>query len=284
MVFAGGTCLTKAHGLIDRMSEDIDFKVYLEEIPAGYSIEGQHSLASRLRNLHEKIEQRLKEIGFTFEDVSSFTENPLVRSSRRYYELSIDYSTAQQEGTTKIAALRPKLKLEIMVSPHSLSHEYKEISYLHRKLLGLSDSSSFELACIDLHTMLAEKVLAFLRRHAWLWSGNQRGSFDDALVRHIYDVSQLITSHPELLENTKNLFKYFVQQDVQQFGNQYPEFRNSPFSTLRDALQQAKTEQRLFIQKNFEKKLIPLLTTTDVVDFEVIFEKFCVVADALLNN
>jgi len=27
LVFCGGTCLSKAHGLIDRMSEDIDFKL-----------------------------------------------------------------------------------------------------------------------------------------------------------------------------------------------------------------------------------------------------------------
>jgi predicted nucleotidyltransferase component of viral defense system len=29
LVFCGGTCLSKAHGLTQRMSEDIDFKVIL---------------------------------------------------------------------------------------------------------------------------------------------------------------------------------------------------------------------------------------------------------------
>lgn len=29
MVFAGGTCISKAHGLISRMAEDIDIKVLL---------------------------------------------------------------------------------------------------------------------------------------------------------------------------------------------------------------------------------------------------------------
>lgn len=29
LIFAGGTCLSKAYGLIDRMSEDIDIKVLL---------------------------------------------------------------------------------------------------------------------------------------------------------------------------------------------------------------------------------------------------------------
>lgn len=33
LVFAGGTCLSKAHRLIDRMSEDIDIKVILAPRP-----------------------------------------------------------------------------------------------------------------------------------------------------------------------------------------------------------------------------------------------------------
>ena len=33
LVFCGGTSLSKAHGLIERMSEDIDFKVIVPEVP-----------------------------------------------------------------------------------------------------------------------------------------------------------------------------------------------------------------------------------------------------------
>src|SRR5579863_8734255 len=38
LVFAGGTCLSKAHGLNERMSEDIDMKVILDEVPDGYAL------------------------------------------------------------------------------------------------------------------------------------------------------------------------------------------------------------------------------------------------------
>ena len=34
LIFCGGTCLSKAHRLIDRMSEDVDFKLV---VPAGLS-------------------------------------------------------------------------------------------------------------------------------------------------------------------------------------------------------------------------------------------------------
>lgn len=37
LVFAGGTCLSKAHGLIERMSEDIDIKVVLEPVPERFA-------------------------------------------------------------------------------------------------------------------------------------------------------------------------------------------------------------------------------------------------------
>jgi predicted nucleotidyltransferase component of viral defense system len=31
IVFCGGTCLSKAHGLVRRMSEDVDFKIRMPE-------------------------------------------------------------------------------------------------------------------------------------------------------------------------------------------------------------------------------------------------------------
>src|ERR1700710_1293193 len=50
LVFAGGTCLSKAHGLIERMSEDIDIdiKVVLEEVPDGYTLPKGQSDRARL--------------------------------------------------------------------------------------------------------------------------------------------------------------------------------------------------------------------------------------------
>lgn len=47
LVFCGGTCLSKAHGLIERMSEDIDFKLVL---PQGLSRSARSRLLSQSRS------------------------------------------------------------------------------------------------------------------------------------------------------------------------------------------------------------------------------------------
>jgi len=46
LVFCGGTCLSKAHGLIERMSEDIDFKLVL---PQGVSRSARSRVLSRYK-------------------------------------------------------------------------------------------------------------------------------------------------------------------------------------------------------------------------------------------
>jgi len=46
LVFCGGTCLSKAHGLIERMSEDIDFKLVL---PQGLSRSARSRLLSQFK-------------------------------------------------------------------------------------------------------------------------------------------------------------------------------------------------------------------------------------------
>ncbi|MDO9271455.1 MAG: nucleotidyl transferase AbiEii/AbiGii toxin family protein [Rugosibacter sp.] len=47
LVFCGGTCLSKAHGLIDRMSEDIDFKL---AVPPGLSRSARSRMLSQYKN------------------------------------------------------------------------------------------------------------------------------------------------------------------------------------------------------------------------------------------
>src|SRR6218665_1016634 len=55
--FAGGTCLSKAHGLIDRMSEDIDIKVVLK--PTDKPFKRGRGTRVRLAALHNLLPQLL---------------------------------------------------------------------------------------------------------------------------------------------------------------------------------------------------------------------------------
>lgn len=62
LVFAGGTCLSKAHGLINRMSEDIDIKVLLSPTPK--PLKKGRGDRVRLIALHEVLPSLLATLGF----------------------------------------------------------------------------------------------------------------------------------------------------------------------------------------------------------------------------
>lgn len=110
LVFAGGTCLSKAHGLVERMSEDIDIKVVLDNVPEGYVLQDGHTDRARLGNLHRQVERLLTDIGFQLVTRDD-EDNPVARDSRRYYCLSISYAAHFQDVS---GALRPELKLELI--------------------------------------------------------------------------------------------------------------------------------------------------------------------------
>jgi hypothetical protein len=63
LVFSGGTCLSKAHGLIERMSEDIDIKLMLDEVPNGYTLAKNQSERARLGEVHRQVLKKLEDVG-----------------------------------------------------------------------------------------------------------------------------------------------------------------------------------------------------------------------------
>ena len=74
LVFCGGTCLSKAHGLIERMSEDIDFKLVL---PEGLSRSARSRLLSQFK---KRLAAVLEDAGFSVpaEQIIALDENSYV--------------------------------------------------------------------------------------------------------------------------------------------------------------------------------------------------------------
>ncbi|MHB8253723.1 MAG: nucleotidyl transferase AbiEii/AbiGii toxin family protein [Acidiferrobacter sp.] len=64
LVFCGGTCLSQAYHIIDRMSEDVDFKVI---VPAGMSRGRKDRILS---NLKRRVVEALQGCGFVLEEGS----------------------------------------------------------------------------------------------------------------------------------------------------------------------------------------------------------------------
>lgn len=277
LVFAGGTCLSKAHGLIERMSEDIDIKVVLEPPPEGYSLAGKGNRA-RLKDLQEEIERRFTEMGFQHV-VHDNEENPVMRDSRRYYCLLVSYGAHFQDVS---GALRPQLKLELIHRPPMLDAEMREMGYMLDQFVPRLAPERFSMTCITVAETLAEKVLSLLRRCAWNWDGYQRGEFDTALVRHIYDVWRIADSQPEAIEPACDIFAALVDKDGEEFRGQHPEFDSAPYEVLRRSL--AAAAVHVGLRDNFEQRLKPLLYTADKPDFETCYVAFAAVAERMLNH
>ncbi|VXD04363.1 Nucleotidyl transferase AbiEii toxin, Type IV TA system [Pseudomonas sp. 8Z] len=276
LIFAGGTCLSKAHDLIQRMSEDIDIKVMLEEPPHGYTLkQGVHG---RLKDLHQEVERRLTEMGFEFV-VHDNGENPVMRASRRYYCLLLAYDAHFQDVS---GVLRPQLKLELIHRPPMLAAEIREMGYMLDQFVPREAPQRFPMTCITVAETLAEKVLSLLRRCAWNWDGYQRGEFDTALVRHVYDVWRIAQSQPDAIESACQIFAALVQKDVEEFGRQHPEFAQAPYAVLRRSLASAANHEGL--KANFEQRLRPLLYTADKPDFQSCYSAFATIAEQLLNQ
>ncbi|PHN62524.1 MULTISPECIES: nucleotidyl transferase AbiEii/AbiGii toxin family protein [Pseudomonas syringae group] len=276
LIFAGGTCLSKAHGLIERMSEDIDIKVILDEAPEDYVL--QEGNRRRLRDLHQEVERCLKEAGFEYV-IHDDKEKPILRDSRRYYCLLVSYGAHFQDAS---GVLRPQLKLELIHRPPILAAELREMGYMLDQFIPREAPQRFTMTCITVAETLAEKVLSMLRRCAWNWDGHQRGEFDTALIRHVYDVWRIAESQPEAIEVACQIFAALVKKDVEEFKGQHREFDEAPYKVLRRSLSTASDNAGL--KANFDQRLRPLLYAENKPDFQHCYCVFAAIAERLLNH
>ncbi|WP_201027289.1 nucleotidyl transferase AbiEii/AbiGii toxin family protein [Burkholderia cenocepacia] len=228
LVFSGGTCLSKAHGLIERMSEDIDIKLMLDDVPDGYALPKGQSERARLGDVHRQVLEKLQNIGFTLTEVEG-EDNPTSKDSRRYHRLSVGYTP---EFPDPAGILRAQLKVELICRPPKLALEVLPMGYMLDQFVGRA-SDTFDMSCISVAETLAEKVLSLLRRCAWYWGGHQRGAFDTALVRHVYDVWRIQTVMPDVIEAARGHFDEWVQKDILEFRGQNEEFDAEPYRVLR---------------------------------------------------
>ncbi len=106
LIFCGGTALARAHRLVRRMSEDVDFKVVFPT-PTPLST-GQ--LRPQLSRLRERVTAALQAEGFPFEPVDKV--NPRSMDANQYMVWQLPY---ENDGAGE--GLRPTIKVELNYSP-----------------------------------------------------------------------------------------------------------------------------------------------------------------------
>lgn len=273
LVFAGGTCLSKAHSIINRMSEDIDIKVVLEPV----TLKKRRANRSRLVALHDGLPPLLESIGLPLLPYLDGDSNPTVGSAHRYYVAGAGYESTYDE----LPSLRPELKLELVERTPLLPVESRTFGYLYESLAKLEPSSPVTIVCISVAETAAEKVLSLLRRCAFKWSGVQRGEMDPALVRHVYDVSRILQMHPDAMPAAKSVFGELVEGDRRSYGRQAPNFNARPLDVLKDTLRAARTSEELAAR--YQERVIPLVFDDAPPSYAQAFTSFEALAAELLG-
>ena len=275
LVFSGGTCLSKAHRLIGRMSEDIDIKVALN--PPATALRPTFGQRSRLKALHDTVLRIFERLGLPL-ITQEGRKNPHVRDSHRYCRIAAGYRSGYEPHTS----LRPELQLELIERLPLLPVEKRSFGYLYEDLTGLTRSTQVSIHCISVSETVAEKVLSLLRRCAWKWRGYQKEEMDQALVRHVHDVVRIVQTVPGALADAREVFAALVRDDRAEFEGQNPEFDANPIQVLEETLEQAKTHREL--QARYEDTLLPLVYEDSPPSYVQAFSVFEDVAKQLLSS
>lgn len=170
-IFSGGTSLSKGHGLIQRFSEDLDFRChYIGSLSQGQRRNAKRELrACLIRSL-------------SIENFLMFNEE-LLQQSGKYFKFPLSYP----KNTSIHDALRTDLELEFSFTPPRLPPVSKPIISMINEYLG--EPAETGLACMQPVEIGADKLSAL----TWRVLKRDRANINDdpTLVRHIHDLCAL---------------------------------------------------------------------------------------------
>lgn len=267
LVFCGGTSLSKAHAIIERMSEDVDLKVVLT---ADHNL-NRNGIRTALSKLKQLVIETLEGLGFVANE-----KEFIARNENRYIAMGWSYKSKYETDNS----LRPHLSIELTARTPKFPTEQKAIGYLVDRLAEHSGITA-NLHCIAIEETLAEKVLSFLRRHAEHRSGNMLRDWDTALVRHIYDIYCIVNADPTAVEKAKVHFRELVAYDQDEF-KRHADFVKDPKACLLNALAICETEAQT--QEEYQTRLMPLIYGNKQPQFEEAFAVFKACAQELLDT
>jgi predicted nucleotidyltransferase component of viral defense system len=206
LVFAGGTCLARAHRLVERMSEDVDFKI----VPAADMPASKNQLRQALGRLREHIVEALNTAGFVF------AEAPRSRDANQYTVLHLCTDSGAGQGGPLRQTIQVELSFAEMRQPTLRLPVASFVSeaYKHRPELELVE-------CVSVTETAAEKAVSLTRRTAMEIAGVSRAT-DPTLVRHIYDLHMIRDQVDPGAVAT--LMRAVAQQDAAEFGHQHPSY------------------------------------------------------------
>ena len=269
LTFSGGTCLAKAYGLLERMSEDIDLRLQID----GYATLSRSALRRSLSELKKRLANAFSAAQFALPDGCI-----RARNENRFISFELAYESRFQPDAT----LRPNVRVEVMAIPPRLTPTRLIVAPLIDKLAQRTTAAGVTLPCLSIDETYCEKILSYLRRATEHLAGRERSQYEERLARHVYDVHRIVTERPgQTSRDLQPLFNDILATDVQQFGNRINGFRADPAATLRHTL--TSIPQRPDFREHYERFVAELVYGDARPGFDEAFNTFAAGANALLH-
>ena len=172
LVFTGGTALSKAHRLIHRFSEDIDFRVLAPALDGKNNSQVRKAMSGFKKSVVELLNRSFDTIKTTASD----------------YNRNIVMDLGYPSRFTPAEVLRPHIKLELTKGSLQLPPINLPISSMLNEVAGKPGEVE-SIACANPVENAADKVSAL----AWRVPRRVRGPQDKQpdLVRHLHDLAML---------------------------------------------------------------------------------------------
>ena len=176
IIFSGGTALSKAHGIIQRFSEDLDFRIQTNVLSTE-SKSQQRKILSGFKNAliaHLRTE-------FTIED-----HKIKPRDGNRFFSIELDYPTLYVQSD----ALRPHLLIEFKLSPLIMDAQvFSVASFINE--LSKKTAEVLDIACTNSIEIAVDKLSALIWRIPQREEEIKNGIEDSDgrnMVRHLHDL------------------------------------------------------------------------------------------------
>lgn len=228
LIFQGGTSLSKAFRILERMSEDCDFRIHFK----GKQKISKEKLRRTLRTFRHDLLNKLKENSFRIEK-----DDIKVRNEGQFIHIRANYDSMYPltEG------VKPYIALEFFLGSVKKNPILKPVTTLIKNILG--DKVSFEeheVLCLDIVETAAEKWVGLTRRVAT--SKHREYYKDPNLVRHLYDLYK-INKNGYLSSDFPNLVGQILLMDRQHFKNHNDDYYKNPISEIKRATEELKNSK-----------------------------------------
>jgi predicted nucleotidyltransferase component of viral defense system len=237
LVFGGGTALSRAHKLTQRMSEDVDLKIVAKTPPS----------RGTLRKLRANITDALLGAGFQFDPTNENHRKSMWNGHYTKYQLPYE-PIAEGKGI-----LRPEIQIETSVWP--LRRDSIDLPVTSFIAEGFGREPELpKIACSSVLETAAEKLVALTWRAGSELAG-LREERDLTLVRHIYDLHAIRDNYDPA--EVAALAHEVMLADANTRGDRFPAWQKDPLGETLRAIEDIRKD-KLFSDgyANFQRDMV----------------------------